>query len=92
MPTHSGTAERPIAQANEAALQALPFADRDDFEDARRGFLGTIDPMRIENADGRDVWDMDAYAFVEGDPPPTVHPSLWRQAQLAGDPRPVRCR
>jgi len=76
------TAERPIAQANEAALQALPFADRDDFEDARRGFLGTIDPMRIEAADGRVVWDMDTYAFVEGDPPPTVHPSLWRQAQL----------
>ncbi len=76
------TAERPIAQANEAALHALPFADAQDFEDARRGFLGTIDPMRIETADGRVVWDMDTYAFVEGDPPPTVHPSLWRQAQL----------
>ena len=82
MATHSGTVEQRIADANEAARRALPFDDVQDFEDARRGFVGTIDPMRIEAADGRVVWDMDAYAFVDGDPPPTVHPSLWRQAQL----------
>lgn len=60
----------------------LPFEDTADFEDARRGFIATIDPMRIEAADGRAVWDMDAYSFTDGDPPPTANPSLWRQAQL----------
>jgi alkyl sulfatase BDS1-like metallo-beta-lactamase superfamily hydrolase len=82
MATHVGTAERSIAEANEAALQALPFADTDDFEDAHRGFVGTLDPLRIQDSAGRVVWDMDAYAFVHGDRPSTVHPSLWRQAQL----------
>ncbi len=28
------------------------------------------------------VWDNDAYAFLAGDCPATVHPSLWRQSQL----------
>jgi linear primary-alkylsulfatase len=38
--------------------------------------------MRDER--GRAVWDMDSYAFVDpADPSPeTVHPSLWRLAQL----------
>lgn len=29
------------------------------------------------------VWDNDVYAFLTGDAPPTVHPSLWRQSTLA---------
>jgi alkyl sulfatase BDS1-like metallo-beta-lactamase superfamily hydrolase len=28
------------------------------------------------------VWDLDAYAFLDGEAPDTVNPSLWRQAQL----------
>ena len=60
---------------------AADFADRTDFDNADRGFIGTLDPMRITNADGRVVWDMD-WAFLEADCPDTVHPSLWRQAQL----------
>jgi alkyl sulfatase BDS1-like metallo-beta-lactamase superfamily hydrolase len=67
-----------------AATSELPFDDVQDFEDARRGFVATIDPMRIENADGHVVWDMEQYAFAEGDAPVTVNPSLWRQAQLLG--------
>jgi alkyl sulfatase BDS1-like metallo-beta-lactamase superfamily hydrolase len=82
MTTHSGTVEPSIADAHATARRALPFDDARDFEDARRGFVGTIDPLRILAADGRVVWDMEPYAFVDGDPPPTVHPSLWRQAQL----------
>ena len=34
-------------------------------------------------ADGRVVWDNDRYDFLSGDAPTTVHPSLWRQSQLA---------
>ncbi len=73
-----------VAAANDALRRELPFTDARDFEDARRGFLGTIDPLRIEAADGRTIWDMESFAFAQGDPPPTANPSLWRQAQLLG--------
>ncbi len=29
------------------------------------------------------VWDNDAYSFLTGDAPTSVHPSLWRQSTLA---------
>ncbi len=72
-----------IASANAAWREALPFADTTDFEDADRGFLGALDPCVITTADGRVVWDNDAYAFLAGQAPDSVHPSLWRQSQLA---------
>lgn len=37
----------------------------------------------IRAADGRIVWDNDAYAFLDGPAPTSVHPSLWRQSTLA---------
>ena len=61
---------------------AADFGDRADFVSSDRGFLGTIDPMVIKAADGRVVWDMDSWGFLDGDCPDTVNPSLWRQAQL----------
>ncbi len=68
---------------NRAALEALPFADRQDFEDAARGLLGTLPEVEIRNAQGRVVWSLRDYAFLAGETaPPTVHPSLWRQARL----------
>jgi len=33
------------------------FDDATDVEDARRGFLGRLDPCVIRDADGRVVWD-----------------------------------
>lgn len=53
-----------------------------DFENADRGFIATIEPMVITAADGRVVFDGDAYRFIEGEAPETVHPSLWRQSKL----------
>ena len=68
---------------NRAALDALPFADTQDFEDAARGFLATLPEVEIRNAQGRVVWSLRDYAFLDGpEAPPTVHPSLWRQARL----------
>ncbi|MBI4253963.1 MAG: MBL fold metallo-hydrolase [Candidatus Rokubacteria bacterium] len=66
-----------------AVLDALPFGDTQDFEDARRGFLGTLPEVEIKNDQGRVVWSLRDYAFL-GDEhaPPTVNPSLWRQARL----------
>ncbi|GJF17562.1 MBL fold hydrolase [Mycolicibacterium cyprinidarum] len=63
-------------------LNTLPFDDTRDFEDADRGFIAAKRPCVIKAADGRVVWDNDAYAFLTGDAPTTVHPSLWRQSTL----------
>src|SRR5258708_32770197 len=65
-------AEPNVAAANQAVQSQLPFSDRQDFEDAMRGFIATTpDPS------GPDRW-----AFLKHEAPPTVNPSLWRQAQL----------
>jgi alkyl sulfatase BDS1-like metallo-beta-lactamase superfamily hydrolase len=71
------------AARNRAVLDALPFADRQDFADAQRGFLGSLPEVEITNAQGRVVWSLREYAFLAGEEaPPTVNPSLWRQARL----------
>ncbi len=68
---------------NRAVLDALPFADRQDFEDARRGFIGTLPDVEIRNDQGRVVWSLREYAFLAAEEAPqTVNPSLWRQARL----------
>ena len=60
----------------------LPFHDRTDFENADRGFLGSLDPCVVTDDAGKVVWDNDAYAFLAEECPDTAHPSLWRQGQL----------
>ncbi|MER6778899.1 MULTISPECIES: alkyl sulfatase dimerization domain-containing protein [unclassified Streptomyces] len=77
-----GDAEAVVAEANGAAARAPEFADTRDLENERRGFLGTVDEAGIRDADGRVVWDLDAYGFLDGDCPPTAHPGLWRQSRL----------
>lgn len=71
-----------IESAHRAHFSDLPFGDTADFDDADRGFLAALSPCVITAADGRVVWDNDAYAFLHGDAPTSVHPSLWRQSQL----------
>jgi alkyl sulfatase BDS1-like metallo-beta-lactamase superfamily hydrolase len=63
-------------------VHPLRFDDTADFADADRGFIGALSPCVVKAADGRVVWDNDAYAFLAGEAPPSVHPSLWRQCQL----------
>jgi alkyl sulfatase BDS1-like metallo-beta-lactamase superfamily hydrolase len=63
-------------------VEPLPFDDTADFTDADRGFIAALTPCVVQAADGRVAWDNDAYAFLTGDAPPTVHPSLWRQSML----------
>src|SRR5262249_55646048 len=65
------------------AVDALPFADPRDFDDARRGFVGSLPEVEIKNDAGRVVWTLRDYAFLaDAEAPPTVNPSLWRQARL----------
>jgi alkyl sulfatase BDS1-like metallo-beta-lactamase superfamily hydrolase len=68
--------------ANAKVREALPLADPQDFEDARRGLIASHPNLQVKDADGKRIWDMPAYDFVKGDAPPSVNPSLWRQAQL----------
>jgi alkyl sulfatase BDS1-like metallo-beta-lactamase superfamily hydrolase len=70
------------AAANRAVAMTLPLHDTRDFDDARRGFLATLDDTLVRATDGRVVWDLGAWGDLSGDAPDTVHPSLWRQAQL----------
>jgi linear primary-alkylsulfatase len=53
-----------------------------DAEEARRGLIAPFDPPLVEDEQGRVVWDLRSYDFLEGEPPGTVHPNLWRQSQL----------
>jgi alkyl sulfatase BDS1-like metallo-beta-lactamase superfamily hydrolase len=66
-----------------AMLKALPFSDTRDFDEAVRGFLGTIDHARITSEQGRVVWSLEPYGFLsDAEAPATVNPSLWRQSRL----------
>lgn len=67
----------------EAMASTLPLTDRQDFDDARRGLVARGEERQIRAADGRVVWDLDAYDFLRGsEPADTANPSLWRQGQL----------
>jgi alkyl sulfatase BDS1-like metallo-beta-lactamase superfamily hydrolase len=66
-----------------AMAASLPMHDRQDFDDATRGFVGRSEQRQITAADGRVVWDLDAYDFLrDTEAPDTANPSLWRQGQL----------
>ena len=72
-----------IAEANAAVRMRLPFDDTEDFDEARRGHVGSLSDPVVRATDGRIVWDAEAYGFLAGDCPDTVNPSLWRQSQLS---------
>ena len=70
-------------QENQSSGNKLDFENTLCFEDASRGFIGTIPDARITTDDGRVVWDVSAYHFLESETAPdSVNPSLWRQARL----------
>jgi alkyl sulfatase BDS1-like metallo-beta-lactamase superfamily hydrolase len=70
---------------NKAAASKLPFHDKEDFENAQRGFIGTIPSGKVarSNAPGILAWNLEEYKFVtSNEAPESVSASLWRQAQL----------
>jgi alkyl sulfatase BDS1-like metallo-beta-lactamase superfamily hydrolase len=70
------------AAHNEQIAKQLPFADRQDFADAERGLIASEDNLLISDKEGNIVWNQNAYKFITGKAPASVHPSLWRQAKL----------
>lgn len=80
---HTAPTERTVA-ANAAVAAALPLDDQQDFQDARRGLVASDPDVDVTAPDGRPIWRTQDYAFVQGDAPASVNPSLWRQAKLNG--------
>ena len=78
---HSKASEFTV-KANAHVLTELPFHDQQDFEDARRGLIASDPEFQVKNEAGELVWNQPAYAFMGDIAPPTVNPSLWRQARL----------
>lgn len=81
-PPAPGTVSKATVDANAKVAAALPLSDPSDFADATRGRLAQIEGGIIRNAKGDVVWDVNSYAFVKGDAPASVNPSLWRQSKL----------
>ncbi|SPB15254.1 alkyl sulfatase [Caballeronia novacaledonica] len=89
--TPTGAASKPATRAtldiNQQYANFLSFADAQDFEDARRGLIATLpEPVVIPGQGNIPAWNLQQFSFVSGGPennaPPTVNPSLWRNAKL----------
>ena len=68
--------------AQAATADSLPADDVLDQQEAERGFIAREPSLQVKMADGRVIFDQDAYGFIQGAAPGSVNPSLWRQAQL----------
>lgn len=80
---HPGPASEHTCAHNRSVEAALPLSDSQDFADAKRGFVATLPDVTLAAADGRVVWSLADYAFLSAQQaPPSVNPSLWRQARL----------
>jgi alkyl sulfatase BDS1-like metallo-beta-lactamase superfamily hydrolase len=61
----------------------LPFADKRDFEEEKKGFIAAPESWKIMGNAGNVVWDMERYKFfLEGKDFASIHPSLQRQPTL----------
>jgi alkyl sulfatase BDS1-like metallo-beta-lactamase superfamily hydrolase len=80
------TSKAPSAQtlAANASLVELDFADKQDFDDAKRGFIAKL-PDVVKNDKGEIVFDAKSFEVpLDQAAPDTVNPSQWRQTQLNG--------
>jgi alkyl sulfatase BDS1-like metallo-beta-lactamase superfamily hydrolase len=81
--SQSKDAEPATRAVNDAFVKSLPFADRADFDDARRGFIATLPDGVVAGVGSKPAFDTRPYAFLQKEEvPATVNPSLWRQSQL----------
>ena len=71
-------------EAQQRVRDYLPFdTDQRSFENARRGFIATLDKLTItRERNSSVVYDLSQFDFLAAEAPDTVNPSLWRQAQL----------
>ncbi len=63
--------------------KSLPFEDKRDFEENRRGFIAAPEYKQIKAEAGHVAWDMGRYEWLlDGKDFDSIHPSLQRQAIL----------
>jgi linear primary-alkylsulfatase len=63
--------------------KSLPFEDKRDFDEAKKGFIAAPEYKQIMADAGHVAWDMGSYEFLLTDKQyETIHPSLKRQAVL----------
>ncbi len=67
----------------EKAQTALPFGDKRDFDEEKKGFIAAPESKKIMANAGNVAWDMERYQFfLQGKDFPSIHPSLQRQGTL----------
>ncbi|MEN8129802.1 MAG: alkyl sulfatase dimerization domain-containing protein [Pseudomonadota bacterium] len=76
------TASDATKQFNKEVRDYLPFEDKTDFDNAKRGFIATIDKGQITDDAGKIIYDMKQFRFLDKDEPETANPSLWRQSKM----------
>ncbi|QIZ75816.1 alkyl/aryl-sulfatase [Ferrimonas lipolytica] len=65
------------------ARAALPFSDKRDFEEQRRGFIAAPKSRVIKDQQGNVVFDLQRFNFIDqANNSDSIHPSLVRQSQL----------
>ena len=63
--------------------QTMPFDDKRDFEEQKKGFIAAPDFKQIKAEAGHVAWDMGSYEWLlQGKDFDSIHPSLQRQAIL----------
>ena len=70
------------AEAQRAIAASLPAEDGRDAAFSDQGFIATRTDANINTSDGKSVWNLEAYGWMDGKAPPTVNPSLWRHMKL----------
>ena len=70
-------------QVLDEARKTLPFSDKQDFEEAKRGLITEPETLQIKSENDGLAWDMERFNFiVDGKDFKSIHPSLERQAKL----------
>ncbi len=69
-------------RAQASVLASLPTDSGEDARFAKMGFIATRADPEIKAADGRTIWRLDAYDWMNGAAPASVNPSLWRHQLL----------
>ena len=65
------------------ARATLPFNDKRDFQEYKKGFIAAPKSRKIMADAGHVAWDMEKYGFIlEQDEYQSIHPSLLRQSKL----------
>lgn len=77
------TASKFTIELRNGVKATLPFADKRDFDEAKKGFIAAPPYQKIMADAGNVAWDMGSYDWLlKGKDFESIHPSLQRQAVL----------